>query len=244
MTYKLELDYYSGPLDKLLELIEGRKLDITRISLAEVTDDFLQYLKKLVREGEAHSEEASYMRLLADFIVVASRLIFIKSKSLLPELTLSEEEDQEIKELEERLRRYRELKPAMNAIARLWKGRNKTLARPYFLHLAQGVFYPPHDLNPAQLSTSLGKLFEYLQKLVLERSTLRVTIVSLEEKIKEIIGLVQKLNEARFSSLSSGKSRSEVIAAFLAILHLAREQLIFLEQENHLSDIIIKKLQT
>src|SRR5262245_8487868 len=94
MDYALRLQQYEGPLEKLLELIEERKLDVNEISLAEVTDDFLKYLEQLPAVAPA---------LLADFLTIGSRLVLIKSKSLLPELPLSAEEESDIKDLERRL---------------------------------------------------------------------------------------------------------------------------------------------
>ncbi len=73
MPYELKLEKFSGPLEKLLELIEERKLAVSEVSLAQVTDDFLKYLKTLT---DAHAD----LRMIADFIVTASRLILIKSK--------------------------------------------------------------------------------------------------------------------------------------------------------------------
>ena len=85
MNYELTLEAYQGPLDKLLELVEAKKMEVTEISLAEVTADFLDYLKKLEAENVSQT-------LLADFLVIASKLIFIKSKILLPSLFAGEEE--------------------------------------------------------------------------------------------------------------------------------------------------------
>src|SRR3989338_9156814 len=101
-AYEFKTEKFQGPLEKLLELIEDKKLEITEISLAEVTNDFLQYLKTLTdadnmqtnAEGNAEQsgnlavnqiEIRENLRLLADFIAIASRLILIKSKSLLPD---------------------------------------------------------------------------------------------------------------------------------------------------------------
>ena len=84
--YELKLEKFSGPLEKLLELIEEQKLDVNEVSMANVTDDFLKYLDEFRKEG-AHAEEfRADLRLLADFIAVASRLIFLKSKYLLPNI--------------------------------------------------------------------------------------------------------------------------------------------------------------
>ena len=107
----MSLEKFSGPLDILLSLIEEKKMAINEISLSQVTDQFLDYLKNLENNTERETfESMEYQRILADFLVIASRLILIKSRSLLPNLVLSEEEESDIKELEERLRIYQQIK--------------------------------------------------------------------------------------------------------------------------------------
>src|ERR1700679_4087675 len=119
MEYQLKLDNFSGPLEKLLELIEAQKMDVSEVSMARVTDAFLKYLEALktsnlladAAEEMALDKARLDLRVLADFIPVASRLIFLKSKYLLPGLVLTDEEEADIKDLEDRLRRYQDLKP-------------------------------------------------------------------------------------------------------------------------------------
>ena len=256
MTYELEIEQFKGPLGKLLELIEARKLEITEISLAAVTDDFIRYLQTLtdadssaqIRADGNQRESASHMRLLADFIAIASRLIFIKSKSLLPDVSLTTEEEAEIKDLENRLKLYRELKPGMKLVAGLWENGNREFSRPYFLDVlswaaAPGVqmFYPGPNLSIGVLTSSLQRILENLEKISSEEATIKEEIISIEEKIKEIVSRIQKLGESSLARLSGNGSRLELIAAFLAILHLANEQMIFLEQKSHFSDIMVRK---
>ena len=92
--YELKLKQFSGPIEKLLELIEEKKLNITELNLAEVTADFLNYLKTV---------EKLDPKALADFLVVAAKLLLIKSKALLPDLKLTQEEETEIKDFTRRL---------------------------------------------------------------------------------------------------------------------------------------------
>lgn len=263
MAFELKLAQYSGPLEKLLNLIEERKLEITEISLAAVTDDFLKYLETLrqeIREDDARLD----LRLIADFIVVASRLIFIKSKSLLPDLSLTQEEEADIKDLEDRLKLYQELRPAMKLIAKLWREDAMAHSRPYFLNMAHWLiprptasatyplaqleqgrdvkfFYPGRNAAVDPLHVALSRMFAGLKVLVKEGEVIQEKIVTLEQKINEIVARVREIQETSFRRLSESQNRSEIIVTFLAILHLAREQLIFLEQTGHLSDIIIKK---
>lgn len=243
MRYELELENFKGPLEKLLELIEERKLEITDISLAQVTEDFLRYLKSLAKEGREDEREVR-LRLVADFVVVASQLVFIKSKSLLPGFSLTQEEQAEIKELEERLKWYREFRPALRHLNRLWRGGARSWSRPYFLHMrgeASSVFYPGRNLREDVLLEGLRRIFEGFERIALENQTLKEKIVSLEEKIAEVVGTLKKIERATFKTLSGTVSRAEVIITFLAILHLAREKLVLLEQAGHFSDIIVKK---
>lgn len=271
--YELKLERYAGPLDKLLELIEARSLTITEISLAEVTDDFLTYLQGLKQEQEgvkSQEESLALLRVIADFVVVASRLLFIKSKALLPEMALGDEEEADIKDLEMRLQMLRDLRPAMRFLTARWDGAEHAWSRPYFLNtvspagtpfsfqnnesgearpdgrpleLHQGVqvFYPSPALRADALAGSLQTLFSAFERFVLESDTIRETVVSLEKKIKEIMLRFKEITETSFSALAGDSSRGERVVAFIAILHLAREQIVRLEQGSEFSDIMIQR---
>ena len=244
--FELQVGEFSGPLEKLLELIEAEKLGINEVSLTKVTDAFLKYLEEFRGEGDGETEFRMDLRVLADFIAVASRLIFLKSKYLLPGLALTEEEEGEIKDLEERLKIYQKLKPAIKLLNELWRTSHKSYSRPYFLGRGAGVvpgqavFYPGKALDKESLEGALGQLFETIKTFELETETIKETIVSLEEKITEVLGRIQKEGDMQFKNLSSSKSRSEAIVVFLALLHLAREQLILLEQMENFSDIMVR----
>src|SRR3989338_6266919 len=99
--YQVKLQAFEGPLDVLLNLIEERKLEITQVSLAEVTGHFIEYVER----------EHIPPGIIAEFLAVVARLLLIKTKALLPFLTLSEEEEEELVDLETRLKllaRFRE----------------------------------------------------------------------------------------------------------------------------------------
>ncbi len=95
--YSVKTGAYEGPLDALLELIEKRKFHINEISLAEVTNDYVAYMRSL---------PALDLNEATGFILIASTLVLIKSRSLLPGLALSKDEEEQIVDLEKRLRLY------------------------------------------------------------------------------------------------------------------------------------------
>ncbi len=110
--FEVKQDVFSGPMEKLLELIEVRQIEITRVNLATVTADFIAYVEQL---GETISPA-----ILSDFVVIAARLLVLKSKVLLPSLELTQEEESDILDLEHRLRLYREFKKGGEYLKTLW----------------------------------------------------------------------------------------------------------------------------
>jgi len=247
MEYEITLDQWSGPLGKLLELIEAEKLPVNEVSMAKVTDGFLKYLEKFRDVGGGEERFRTDLRVLADFISVASKLIFLKSKYLLPGLALTEDEQEDIKELEERLKIYEQLKPALHHLQKLWRTSHKSYSRPYFLGRGAGLaagqafFYPGDGLSAEALYGSLHRILDTVKAYTFETETIREKIVTLEEKITEVLKRVQSEGDMRFKSLANEKSRGEAIVVFLAILHLAREQLVLLEQMENFSDIMVKQ---
>jgi len=230
--YELTTEKFSGPIGKLLELIEEKKLEITELNLAEITADFLEYVKKI---------EAVEPRLLANFINVAASLLLIKSKSLLPDLKLTMEEEENIKDLEGRLNFYRNCKPAMNHIKKLAGKKNVEISRPLFFCRPE-VFYPSPDITIENLLKSAEKILEALREMPEEQKIER-SLITLEEKIEEIVARlkVELERSTSFGSLLKDKPRSEVVVLFLALLHLLSEQMISVKQNKGFSDIIIEK---
>lgn len=231
MDYELKLDQFKGPLDKLLELIEEKKLPISEISLASVTDEFLKYVEKI---------EKVDFGILADFISVASKLILIKSKSLLPSLELSEEEESDIKDLEKRLAIYKELKSAKKHLQDLWVGKKHGLSRPYLLNSSVFPVFSPGNITSQVLLLFIQKILEVAEKLTHETETIKEKIISIEDKISEIVERIAKIGEYSLHKLS-GRTRSDMIATFLAVLHLARDQMVRIKQEGQFSEILITK---
>ena len=264
--YELKLEQFSGPIEKLFELIELKKMEITELNLAEVTADFLQYIKTLtdadytqtntdetqtnVDHIQTNTENSVCIspclvcvspRLLADFVAIAAALLLIKSKALLPDLKLSNEDEQNIKDLEGRLRRYAEFKPAIALFKKIYEQKEFSVSRPLFYNF-QPVFYPAPNADAESLKNIVAAIFNELNKLTIESQTIESSLIKLEEKIEEI---AKKIEEGigNFSEIIKAKSRAEIIVLFLALLHLLREQLIKVEQKNGFDDMIINKYE-
>ncbi len=229
-TYELKLETFSGPVEKLLELIEERKMEVTLLSLAEVTADFLKYIDSLQEVGP---------KVLADFIAVAAKLILVKSRTLLPELRLSEEEEREIIDLKDRLKFYREFRQAEANLRERWQKRI-AFGRDYLSNLPPG-FYLTEEVKTADLLKEITRIAAGLEALSPEMKEEKVELITLEEKISELIERLDRVFEGSFNNITEGRERPEIIILFLALLHLLKEALVEVEQNKLFSDIKITK---
>ena len=234
MNYEVKLDKFSGPLEKLLELIEARELEITLINLGKVTGDFLDYLKAL-------DEESKHPSVLADFVVVASRLLLIKSKAILPSLELTEEEEVDIKDLESRLKIYKEFKNASQLVQNIWDKNSHSYGRELFMDLP-AVFYPSQNLNLENLEKQILDLIQELKSLIPEQQNVRKIVMTIEQKVKELLERLKNQPAQSFQNLSKDKPKLEIIMLFLAILHLLRDRIIKSEQGGQFEDITVSEV--
>lgn len=237
MSYELSTKTYQGPIEKLLELIEDKKLDITTVSLAEVTADFLVYfetLEKQVQEGEKIEPN-----ILADFVTVASKLLLIKSKSILPSLELSEEEEGDIRDLEARLVFYKQIKETHSLIMEKWRESPQMLSRE-FMGNTEPLFYPPRTLTANDLLIMVQKITGELERLFKPTATMKAEIINVKARIEEVL---QRLTEVPISmrSLQTRGGKRELVVLFLAVLHLIRQQFADVEQDEHFGDIRLVK---
>lgn len=235
--YQIKTAQFTGPIETLLEMIEARKLEITQVSLALVTDDFLKFVQEMNASGKERNEEE--IRFLSDFVAVASRLLLIKSKALLPSLELSAEDQEDIKDLEQRLKFYQQFKPAMTHIKALYEQGGVAVARPLLLGRPT-IFYPAPEITPPTLHSTIKNLLETLKAASLELKKVENTVVKLEEKIEEVLVKVTSGIKS-FGSLINERSKKEVVVLFLALLHLLRDQHIHVEQPDRFGDITLKK---
>lgn len=231
MSFSVKTTSFEGPLDLLLELIEKKKLFISDISLAKVTDDFISHIKQF---------EAMPMGESAHFILVASTLLLIKSKSLLPELKLTEEEQGDIRDLETRLKIFKRIKEASVHIQKLF-GVNMIFPQSQSIPV-RPVFAPDPEFTLDKAISCLKDLINRLPKKdKLPEHTVK-KVMSIEEMIGKLanrIGSALRMSFKDFSKEHRGE-KVEVIVGFLAMLEMVKNGVIHVSQENHFDDIVME----
>lgn len=233
-NFKITVEDFEGPLDLLLKLIELEKLDVTKVSLARVADDFLKHLEDL---DDISAEK------LSEFLDIASKIILIKSKILLPQLELTEEEQEDIDELEKRLKEYQVFKKVSFELKNYVESDKKGFSRKTNTTPDITLFDPPKSIDQKKLFNIFKEALARIPEEKEARPEAQVEpIVSIEDKIREIEGHFAIKNTLRFGGfLAKSKTKVEVIVGFLAILELLKLKKIKARQDNNFSDIIITK---
>lgn len=231
MAYHITLEQFEGPLELLLQLTEDQKLDITRLSLAKVTDQYLEYISK---------RENISLENLSQFLSVAAKLILIKSKALLPLLEFTEEEEEDIKDLELQLAEYKKFKEIAEELEKIMHQGRNAYSRESFLGVRE-IFYPPENIDLDQLE----KAFEKFLTASIPEETLEEELVgeilTLEEKIGTLQDALKKRANMSFSQfVANASDKVEIVVSFLAMLELVKQQIIHVEQEELFAEIQLK----
>ena len=235
--YTVRLQDFEGPLDLLWQLIQDQKLDLNQIALAQVANEFL----KLVLSAE--EQEQITLDEMADFLIVAAKLIYLKSKIFAP-ANAPEDEDLEsgVQELEMQMRIYQEYIAAGRKLAALWADERQSFAHDTLRFWSAG-FYPPHNLGAEKLARALETLIVRLKpKVNLPQQVIR-RIISLQQKIMEIQSRFGQQIKFKFSHfLQAEHGAEEVVVTFLALLEMTRQNQVALTQTELLAEIEITKL--
>jgi segregation and condensation protein A len=233
MTFTVKQQSFEGPLDVLLNLIEKRKLFINDISLAKVADDYLEYVKSL---GDFPIGDS------ANFVLIASTLVLIKSKSLLPNLELTSEEQGDIADLEHRLKVYKRIKELSVGVKNIFGKQISFEPEP---RKVEPVFSPDEKMKIPNMLSAIRDVLknlpkkEFLPKVVVEK------VMSLEEMIVNLTKRVTEGLRMSFKEFSKADkvNKSHVIVSFLAMLELVKQGIISVSQERHGEDIVMETEQ-
>ncbi len=228
MPISVKTAVYEGPLDLLLELIEKRKLLINDISLATVAEEYI---------AKVNSMEELPVGETADFVALAATLLLIKSRSLLPTLELSTDEERDIKELQYRLEVYKIIKESGRGLAQALQG---AMLYEGAWREPEALFLPDESATLDSLRAAANTLIAgFPQHLTLAKVEVQKTI-SLEDMIESLSHRVTSAMRISFREFAGKKERVEVIVGFLALLELVKQGIIRASQDKEFGDIVLE----
>jgi len=229
-NYKIKTDVYEGPLDLLLQLIETAELDITKLSLARVTDQYLNYLHNLSDQDPVE---------VSAFLVIGAKLVFIKSSILLPSQQNFDEESQEDigDQLTKQLLEYKIYKNA----AAWFNFRQENGLRAYYRVSAPPMLIEHLDLSELGVYDLIDILmdayFSHEHETPMS-DVVTITALTIRNRINEIKSFMQKHPKVSFSKfIESDVSRLDIVITFLSLLELIKYYAIIAAQESPFSDI-------
>lgn len=237
MNYEIKLEEFQGPFDLLLHLVNKNEIDIFDIPIASITSQYMEYIGKMKEKN---------MELTSEFILMASRLIEIKSKLLLP--VEEDDEGEEIDPREELAQRLYEYK-IFKEISAYMKEKESLYMKTYF----KDPEYIPFDKD-VETEVDVQELLKALRNvlasnnLILEGEdkdvhTIQKEVVRIEDKIRDLEVLLQENPTIRFSMAFKGsKSVQTVVVTFLALLQLVKNNMVKFRQDKNFDEIIISRM--
>lgn len=231
MSVLFRVEKFEGPLDLLLQLVEQEKLDISEISLAAVAEQYVERLQ--ANKGQIPPEE------LADFLVIAAKLVYLKSRLLMPSL-----EDAELDEgpdLATQLRQYQQFMEAAKWVNDRWNEARISYQRDRSkpMRSLEPQFSPPKDVTVDLMKQLMERVIQRLTPVVkLPQAAVR-RIIRIQDKIADFARRLRSEAKLTFSDFVQKKDRQERLVSFLALLELVKQRVVNVEQEGTFEDIEI-----
>jgi len=231
--YKVKLDIFEGPLDLLLHLIKEEELDIKDIPIARITKQYFEYLEVMKELN---------LDIAGEFLVMASTLTYIKSRTLLPRPEGAGEEDEGVDPREELIRRLLEYKKYKEAAGELRERENMMTGSYAREFLSEWNQEDPDYLKEVSIFQLLGAFREVLKNSDKpELYSITLEDISVTERMNEIMETLTKTPKTLFTELFDGsRSRMEIIGTFLAVLELMKQGLIRVFQEAQFGSIWVQ----
>ena len=247
MSISYKLEQFEGPLDLLLHLIEKNKVSIYDIPIAEITDQYLEYVSQMEKED---------LNVVSEFLVMAATLLDIKSRMLLPaEVNEEGEEEDPRAELVERLLEYKMYKYMAFELKDRELDAEKVFYKNPTIPKEVARYEPPVDLDKLLDGLTLAKLQRIFESVMKRREdkvdpirsnfgTIRQEPVSLEEKITSVMDYARKHRRFSFRAMLERQGdKLEVVVTFLAVLERMKIGKIHLTQEHLFDDMEIETLE-
>jgi len=234
MVYNVKLEVFEGPFDLLCNLIEKSKINIYDIPISEITNQYLEYIRKM---------QEFNLELDSEFLVLAATLIQIKSKMLLP--VYETKESQIEMELEDprqslvlKLIEYKKFKNISHKLRELEDKQSKVFFRNDCLYI------PKFTVNQACMEIDkLSEIYRNILKRLKAKNKIEIVdkeIYSIKDRIRDILKYVSKNRVTTFTQLLFKSSKREIIVTFLALLELIKQKVIAVEQKGVFSNIVIR----
>lgn len=247
MSISYKLEQFEGPLDLLLHLIEKNKVSIYDIPIAEITEQYLDYVSRMERED---------LNVVSEFLVMAATLLDIKSRMLLPAQETEEGEEEDPRaELVKRLLEYKMYKYMAFELKDRELDAEKVFYKAPTIPKEVARYEPPVDLDKLLDGLTLAKLqsiFEAVMKRQEDKvdpirsrfGTIKREPVSLEQKITSVMDYARKHRKFSFRSMLERQGdKLEIVVTFLAVLELMKLGKIHLTQEHLFDDMEIETLE-
>ena len=237
--YSIKIEDFEGPLDLLCFLVKKNKMNIDDINIYKIIEEYLEYM---------YIMESLNLEFATEFITMASMLIYLKSKKILPKSCDDKEEDEISEELlKEKIIQYKKYKQASMSLSSRYEEYNYRVSKKREeLVLDKKEFeglYTPYTLTRSyKLQILKFEMKENMNKDNIEKLVIKEK-VSVKDKIKEMFTILSKIPKFVFNTmfLNKNKSKDEIISAFLGILEMAKKNDIKIKQENIFSDILVEK---
>lgn len=237
--YSIKIEDFEGPLDLLCFLVKKNKMNIDDINIYKIIEEYLEYM---------YIMESLNLEVATEFITMASMLIYLKSKKILPKSCDDKEEDEISEELlKEKIIQYKKYKQASIRLSSRYEEYNYRVSKKREeLVLDKKEFeglYTPYTLTRSyKLQILKFEMKENMNKDNIEKLVIKEK-VSVKDKIKEMFTILSKIPKFVFNTmfLNKNNSKDEIISAFLGILEMAKKNDIKIKQENIFSDILVEK---
>ncbi len=223
--FTLEMNGFRGPLGLLLDLVEQKKMHVSDVSLAGVSDDYINYIKD--KEKVPLSETAQ-------FVVIAATLLLIKSRSLLPAIELTDSEEEDIRDLHERLKLYAYVRQGAKLLRVRWA---KGSFLPKHLPPQKVVFAPTKDITVHNIKATAERMVDALPVFTKPPTARIDKEITLEDVIESLTQRMRSVFKDSFSNVTSGANRIEAIVNFLALLELVKRGTLQAKQNRSFDEI-------
>lgn len=229
--YTVHLEAFEGPMDLLMHLIEKDKIDIYDIPIAQLTEQYLDYLRQM---------QEFDMEIASSFLVMAATLLQIKSRMMLPKPPAPQEEEEEDPRLElvRRILEYRKFKQVSSVLGEMAGTYEKYVAReplPLPVH-----HLPPENLKLSQLLEAFQTVLEVKEELSIPKALVEPESYNIQDKMHYLLTLLDRSGgRLLFAEAFPTGSRSELIVTFLALLELMKLKAVSVKQQRQFADIYI-----